>query len=330
MTINNTTNDAEQRSVLARAFERAREIPEFGVTCAFLTLVILFTALNPVFFTWKNLTGVFTIVSELGMETIGETFLIISGEFDLSVGSVYAFSGFVFARMAEFIPSPLSFVITLVIASGIGFLNSQITLRFGIPSFIATLGSMWFFRGIMIAVTGGATVTYKGDTIIPTLLSSPIGLVRPSHIWFIALAVAFSFLLTRTTYGNWVFATGGAREVARALGVPVTRVKTINFMLCSMTASIAGMVVLTRFNIANATFGLLTELEAIASTVIGGTYLFGGYGTILGCALGAILVGMIRIGLVMAGAPGYWYQTFVGAILVIAAIVNQKLRRAQV
>ena len=129
----------QQPGKLTELFKRARDLPEFGVVVGFTLLVVVFTALNPVFFTLKNLSGIFTIVSELGMETIGETFLIISGEFDLSVGSVYAFSGFVFARMAEFIPSPLSFVITLVIASGIGFLNSQITLRFGIPSFIATL-----------------------------------------------------------------------------------------------------------------------------------------------------------------------------------------------
>ena len=100
-------------------------------------------------------------------------------------------------------------------------------------------------------------------------------------------------------------------------------------MLCSMTASMAGIIVMTRFDMADASFGLLTELEAVASTVIGGTYLFGGYGTILGCLLGTCIVGMVRIGLVMAGAPGYWYQSFVGATLVIAAIVNQKLRRAQ-
>ena len=100
-------------------------------------------------------------------------------------------------------------------------------------------------------------------------------------------------------------------------------------MLCSMMASFTGIIVVARFNMCTQTFGLLSELEAVAATVIGGTYLFGGFGTILGCLLGTCIVGMIRVGLVMAGAPGYWYQTFVGGILVVAAIVNQKLRRAQ-
>ena len=110
-------------------------------------------------------------------------------------------------------------------------------------------------------------------------MSKQIGWFRPSHVWFIVMGISFAFLLTRTTYGNWSFATGGSRETARALGVPVNRVKRINFMLCSMTASMAGIIVMTRFDMADASFGLLTELEAVASTVIGGTYLFGGYGT---------------------------------------------------
>ena len=292
--------------------------------------IVIFSLLSPKFFTLKNLTGIFTIVSELGIMTIGIAFLMICGEFDLSVSSVYALSGFIFVTLANQIYSPLAFLITLVVAAVIGFLNGVITLRARIPSFITTLGMMMFLRGIMLGVTGGETVVYYGDSIMPTLLSRFIGYgFRPSHIWFLALTVLFSLILTRTRYGNWVFATGGRKEVARAMGVPVERVKIINFIISAVLAALSGCIVLARFKLANASLGLGMELEAIASAVIGGTFLMGGYGTIFGAFLGASLVGMIRTGLVMAGAPAYWYRAFVGAILIIAATINLKLRRLE-
>ena len=318
------------RQDLSLSLSRIRRWPEFGVILAFSTIFMTFSILAPRFLTLRNLTGVFTIVSELGIMTIGVAFLMIAGEFDLSVSSVYALSGFLFVTLANSFVSPLALIITLVAAAGIGFLNGTITLRARIPSFIATLGMMMFLRGIMLAVTGGRSVVYNGDLIVPTILTRFIGRgLRPSHIWFPALAVLFSLILIRTRYGNWVFATGGKKEVARAMGVNVSRVKVINFMISSVMAGLAGCIVINRFGVANASFGMGMELEAIASAVIGGTFLTGGYGTIIGAFFGAFLMGTIRTGLVMVGAPAYWYQAFVGAILIIAATINIKLRRLE-
>ncbi len=315
---------------LSLSLSRIRRWPEFGVILAFSTIFIVFSVLAPKFISLRNLTGVFTIVSELGIITIGVAFLMIAGEFDLSVSSVYALSGFLFVTLANSFNSLLALIITLVAAACIGFLNGTITLRAGIPSFITTLGTMMFLRGIMLAVTGGRSVVYNGDLIVPTMLTRFIGRgFRPSHIWFLALALFFSLILTRTRYGNWVFATGGKKEVARAMGVNVNRVKVVNFMISSVMAGLAGCIVINRFGVANASFGMGMELEAIASAVIGGTFLMGGYGTIIGAFFGAFLMGMMRTGLVMVGAPAYWYQAFVGAILVIAATINIKLRRLE-
>lgn len=307
---------------------RIRRWPEFGVILAFSTIFVVFSLLAPKFVSLRNLTGVFTIVSELGIITIGVAFLMIAGEFDLSVGSVYALCGFLFVTLANSFNSVLALIITLVVAACIGFLNGTITLRAGIPSFITTLGTMMFLRGLMLAVTGGRSVVYNGDLIVPTMLTRFIGRgFRPSHIWFLALALFFSFILTRTRYGNWVFATGGKKEVARAMGINVNRVKVVNFMISAVLAGLAGIIVINRFGVANASFGTGMELEAIASAVIGGTFLMGGYGTIIGAFFGAFLVGMMRTGLLMVGAPAYWYQAFVGAILITAATINIKLRR---
>lgn len=316
---------------------RVRKWPEFGALIGFLTLFVGFSIFSSNFFTFLNLTGVFTTVSELGIITIGVTFLMITGEFDLSVSSVFALSGFIFVRLADGTNSLVAAGIALAVAALIGYINATITLRARIPSFITTLGMMIFLRGILLGITGGETVIYDGDSIVPKITSRfielPFGLgdrFRPSHIWFIALTLLFSFVLLRTRYGNWVYATGGRKEVARAMGVNVDRVKTINFMLTSMLAGLAGIIVISRFRLANVSLGTGIELEAIAAAVIGGTLLFGGFGTIFGAYLGVSLVGMTRNGLILAGAPAFWFQTFVGLILVIAATINTRLRRLDV
>jgi simple sugar transport system permease protein len=312
------------------SFSQIRRWPEFGVILAFLVLLAIFSIFSSNFLTLRNITGILTIVSELGIVSIGVAFLMIAGEFDLSVSSVYAFSGFLFVTLANKYNSPLAFVITLAIAAFIGFCNGIITLRARIPSFIATLGMMLLLRGSLLAVTGGESVSYSSDAIMPTILTRFMGFgFRPSHIWFLALTLIFSIILTNTRYGNWVFATGGNREVARAMGVNTNKVKVTNFMLSALMASLSGCIVISRFNLANASFGTGMELEAIASAVIGGTFLTGGYGTIIGVFFGALLMGMMRTGLVMIGAPAYWYQAFVGVILIIAATINLKLRHLE-
>jgi simple sugar transport system permease protein len=246
------------------------------------------------------------------------------------VSSVYALSGFLFVTLANKFNSPLAFIITLAVAAFIGFCNGTITLKAHIPSFVATLGTQLIVRGTLLAVTGGESVSYKSDIIMPTLLTRFIGSgFRPSHIWFFFLTLLFSLVLTNTRYGNWVFATGGNKAVARAMGVNVNKVKVTNFILSALMASLSGCIVISRFNLANASFGTGMELEAIASAVIGGTFLTGGYGTIIGVFFGALLMGMMRTGLIMIGAPAYWYQAFVGAILIIAATINLKLRHLE-
>ena len=312
------------------SFSQIRRWPEFGVMLAFMVLLTIFSIFSSNFLSLRNITGILTIVSELGIMAIGVAFLMIAGEFDLSVSSVYAFSGFLFVILANKYNSPLAFVITLAIAAFIGFCNGIITLRARIPSFIATLGMQLLVRGSLLAVTGGESVSYSSDAIMPTILTRFMGFgFRPSHIWFIALTLIFSIILTNTRYGNLVFATGGNREVARAMGVNTNKVKVINFMLSALMASLSGCIVISRFNLANASFGTGIELEAIASAVIGGTFLTGGYGTIIGVFFGALLMGMMRTGLVMIGAPAYWYQAFVGVILIIAATINLKLRHLE-
>ena len=224
----------------------------------------------------------------------------------------------------------MAFLAALGLAACVGLANALITIKGRIPSFITTLGMMWFIRGVILAVTGGFPVVLSHYPFGLNLLAAPIyGDFRISGLWFVVLAAVFQYMLMWTAYGNWVQAVGGAPGTARALGISVSKVKTVNFILSSIMAALSGLIALARFNIVEPVAGQGLELEAIASAVIGGCALTGGVGTIVGAALGAFLVGEIRVGLILAGAPAYWYIGFIGILLIVAGVINLRLVRRE-
>jgi len=310
-------------------------IKEFGAIIGFSAVFVAFAIINPrAFLSGQNLGGMLTMAAQLGIMAIGISFLMISGEFDLSVGSVYALSPMFMALMVNGGLHPIpAFCIALAIAAFIGACNGVITLQMGIPSFITTLGMMMLVRGVILAVTGGFPVLYKGHAFeLISALNLRFGDTnfRASTVWFLVLVIIFAVVLTRTRYGNWVLATGGNRQTAQALGINWWRTKFTNFILCSLLAGFSGMVNMGRFLTVEADLGEGMELEAIAAAVIGGNLLTGGYGSIIGTLIGAGLIGMMRSGLVLAGAPVYWYRAFIGGILVAAVIINVRVQKAVV
>jgi len=315
--------------MLHKLFLQVQKRPEFAVLAAVIIVFTGFALTGRNFVTLESLGGILTVAAELGIIAAGETFVIISGEFDLSVGSVLGVSGMVFAIAAKGgLPHFLALLLALGAAAVVGYINGQIVLKTGISSFIATLGTMWLWRGVILAVTGGFPVRYWGDSTLLIALNGRLAtFFRFSAVWFFLVVGVLAFVLTKTRYGNWVFATGGSKETARVMGVPVNRVKLYNFVLCSVLAGLAGCIQFARFHNIDPSRGLGYELQAIAATAVGGTLLTGGYGSIIGTMLGALLIGMIRSGLVMAGAPSYWYQGFVGLILIVAVVINTRLRR---
>jgi simple sugar transport system permease protein len=306
-----------------------RHHPEFGALVGLVIVFIGFSLTATRFLTVDSFAGIVTIASELGIVAAGVTFLMIAGEFDLSVGSVFGFSSMLFAvSAASGIPLFISLLIALLAAAGIGFLNGYITVHFQIPSFITTLGSQMLWRGVLLAITGGFSVRYKeASTVLEVLNSNLWGEFRTSAIWFFAIILLLNFILLRTQYGNATYATGGNKDAARILGISVNKVKIINFIICSVLAGLAGCIQFARFGSVDPVRGQGMELEAIAAVVVGGTLMTGGYGNLVGTLLGVLLIGMLRSGLIMAGAPAYWYQAFVGLILIIAVILNTNIKR---
>ncbi|MBW2059900.1 MAG: ABC transporter permease, partial [Deltaproteobacteria bacterium] len=292
---------------------RAFQYTEFGAIIGFVVVFLVFSLISRQFLTARTFAAILTVTAELGILTVGIAFLMISGEFDLSVGSVLAVAAMTLALLLNQGIYPLvAFLICLVLGCLMGLVNGVITLRADIPSFITTLGMMMVWRGVLLAVSGGFVIRFEGHSaFVDALAQRFAGGFRTSALWLAGIVVVFEIVLSGTRYGNWVYATGGSKGVARAMGVNTGRVKLVNFALSGLLAAVAGCITFGRFKLVDPTLGMGIELEAIAAAVIGGALLTGGYGSIFGAFLGAFLVGMVRTGLILAGAPAYWYRAFI-------------------
>lgn len=289
-----------------------------------LTVFIIFTILNPAFIRLSNIAGIFSVASELGVTTLGVALLLISGEFNLAVSSFYILTPLIMTLMANSGIDPFTaLMVSLVITAMIGMTIGITVVISKLHSFILSLGFMMFLRGLALYITGGFPQDYMADRYLLYILNGRVaGDLRTSTLWFLALTVIFAIIIHRTKYGNWSYATGGNPLVAHEVGVPVKRVKIINFMTSSLVAGFAGCFSLSRVRVIDPSLGYGLELETLAAAVIGGCSLSGGYGSIFGAFLGAVTLSMFRQGLVLSGAPPYWYQAFIGPLLVGAASLN--------
>lgn len=317
---------------LARLFVA---MPEFAPLVLLVAMLIVFTSINPAFMSLTNISNALTFTVELGLIALAMTLLMTSGEFDLSVGSVFGFAPVVMWTLfnAEAMPLFPAFLVALIVALGIGFVSGLFVTRLGIPSFLVTLGMLLVVRGSALWLTSGfpQRTWNAGEQWLAEVLVGDfyIGGLRiyMSLIWFILIAVAFHIALTRTRFGNWIQATGGNPGAARNRGVPIRLVKLSLFMLSSVMAALAGIISSIRVSAANPNSGMGYELEVIAMVVIGGTVLTGGRGTIIGTVLGVLILRLMRNGIVLIGVPGLAYNIFIGAIILGMMALHSALER---
>jgi ribose/xylose/arabinose/galactoside ABC-type transport system permease subunit len=264
----------------------------------------------------------------LGTIAIGVGILMIAGEFDLSVGAVFILTSYLMA-LAYGHGWPLSVAVTVavVVAVMCGLANGLITVRLQIPSFITTLGSMLFLRGIIRFVSDSRPVMFQPDSFTVNVLTGSLGFIQVQFLWLVLLAVFAYLLLMRHKLGNHIFMVGGNRKAAIAVGVNADRVKVICFVISALCASAAGIVSAVRVSSVTPSGGIGMELQAIAACVVGGLSLYGGRGTVLGIFLGASLLNIIEDVLLLIRAPGYYLDMFVGAIIVIAVVMNRWVER---
>ena len=307
------------------------EKPELAGVALLILLAALFDARSDgAFLSADNLRGILGLLPEVGLVSIGVTILMICGEFDLSVGSTFALTPMATSLLIiAGVPAFISVVLGLLIAAAIGFVNGFITLTFAIPSFITTLGMLFIVRSLTIVISGGFPPLLPDElnTSIFTQYVGPGGLFRASFVWFLAIALAASAMMSRSNLGNWIKATGGHLDAAGAMGVPARRVKLFCFILCSMTAGFGGIIQVFRLHSPLPSIGDGLELQAVAAAVIGGTALTGGVGTVLGAIVGALLIRVIDNGLVMSQVDANWFKFAIGSLTIFAVVSNAWLRR---
>lgn len=306
------------------------EKPELAGLVLLVVLVLVFQVKSDgIFLGEQNLRGILGLLPEMGLIAIGVTLLMIAGEFDLSVGSVFALMPMTMAvTMANGLPFLPAVGLGFAVCLLIGFINGYVTLTFNIPSFITTLGMLFMARSLTVVISGGFPPLLSED--VPSwLFTSYVGpgqLFRMSFIWFVVIGLLAAFLLERTNFGNWIKAVGGFRDAAAATGVPVRTVKMASFMLCSLLAGFAGMIQVLRLGSPLPSIGEGAELQAVAAAVIGGTALTGGIGTIFGGVLGALLIRVIDNGLVLTQVDANWFKFAIGFLTIVAVVANAWLR----
>ncbi len=307
------------------------EKPELAGLMLLILLGLLFQVRsNGVFLSPENLRGVLGLLPEVGLVAIGVTILMICGEFDLSVGSVFALMPMAVAIMLNAdVPFLAAVLVGLAICACVGLINGAVTLYFAIPSFITTLGMLFIARSLTVVISGGFPPLLPAD--VPTWAFTdyvgPGRLIRVSLLWFLAVAVLAAALLSLTNLGNWIKASGGFLEAAGSMGIPVNRVKIFCFVLCSMLAGFAGLIQVLRLGSPLPSIGEGMELQAVAAAVIGGTALTGGVGTVLGAIVGALLIRVIDNGLVLTQVDANWFKFAIGALTILAVVANSWLRR---
>jgi len=276
----------------------------------------------------QNLGIMMRSVSVLGCLALGAGILMIAGEFDLSIGSVYTLTAVIMAMLVgngidAFIAAPVG----LLVGAGIGLINGALTLRFNLPSFIVTLGGLLFWRGAVLLINGAVQVRFDPNPVFNAMFGGTIFGINAAFIWFIGLCIFFHLLLHRHKFGNHVFATGGNRSAATAIGVNTAKIKLIAFAIAGVMAAFAGILATTRVGSVQPGQGTGLELQAIAACVIGGLSLRGGRGSILGVFLGVMLIFTITNVLLLLRAPGFYLDMFIATLIVAASIFNHGLDR---
>ncbi|WP_309083892.1 ABC transporter permease [Chelativorans sp.] len=359
--------EGDERVKRVAGVRRAMVRPELGAICGAIAVFVyfFFAAGNTGMFSLEGVMNWGTVSAQFAIIAVGACLLMIAGEFDLSVGSMIGFAGIMIALLSVHYSFPmwLAILSAFAIAVAIGALNGYVVVKTKLPSFIVTLASLFILRGLTIylsiattrqTIIGGVREVGEGDWLAPVfggkilkglfawlaeagIIATYTGGTRAGQpvvdgipmlmVWALLLIIFGHILLTRTQFGNWIFASGGDAQAARNVGVPVNRVKILMFMFTAFCATVFAACQVMEFGSAAADRGLLKEFEAIIAVVIGGALLTGGYGSVIGAALGALVFGVVQQGLFFAGVESSLFRVFLGIILLLAVVLNTYIRR---
>jgi simple sugar transport system permease protein len=313
--------------------------PELGACFATILVFIVFVVIagKQGFLSAQGTINYLEVAAQLGILASAVALLMIAGEFDLSVGSMIGAAGMLMAVLTIQFGWPLwlAIIAAILFALVVGYINGYLVVKTRLPSFIITLASLYVLRGLTVGVTllltkftrvSGLRARTENDWLAGLLTGHPAG-IPISIWWWVVLTFALGWVLFRTPYGNWIFAAGGDANAARNVGVPVAQVKISLFMLTAASAALLAALQVLNTGSADVLRGEQKELEAVAAAVIGGNLLTGGYGSVLGAAVGALILGMVQQGIFYTGISTDWFKAVLGAMLLGAVFINNYLRQ---
>ena len=320
-------------------FSPAKLLLEGRAFVALILIIVVFSLLSPNYLTVENLLIMASHVAIYAMLGLGMLMVILNGGIDLSVGSTLGFSAVIAGFLLQGVPInflgftlvpsvPVVVLLSCGVGAAVGFVNGILVARFKVAPFVATLGMLYVVRGLALLMTNGLTINdLAGDEGLGNtgfdwlgfnrILGIPIGVIIMGIV-----ALILGFVLGRTKFGRWLYASGGNERAAELSGVPVRKVKVWVYVISGVCASIAGLILASTLTSASPTAGNTYELTAIATVVIGGAALTGGRGNVRGTLLGAFVIGFLGDGLVIVGVSAYWQMVLIGAVIVLAVLLN--------
>jgi ribose transport system permease protein len=321
---------AEDQRGFARFTRRLAETPELGVVAACIAVFLGVYADKHTFANGSNLQEMGRNLAEYGTLAIGESFVILTGGIDLSVGALAALSAVFSAWLVEDhgVPLPLAILITLALCGAVGFMHGWFITRLGVPAFVITLVTYTAARGVAQAITQSVPVTITNSTFQEISRTQIVGVPLPTFI-FVVVAIVAWFVLERVYVGRQIYAVGGNKEAARLAGINTSRRIVTTYVVSASLAGVVGIIIASRLGLGDPSVAQGYELQAIAAAVIGGVSLYGGQGRIVGIVAGAILLVLISDGLIVLNVSPYYQQIVLGAVLGLA-ITADRLRARRI
>jgi ribose transport system permease protein len=296
---------------------------QYGIVLALLIMCVALSFLSPIFLRPQNLLNVMLQASINMIIAVGMTLVITQGGIDLSVGSIVALAGMIAADLlVKGYGVPVALIAGLLVGGLCGLFNGALITYLNLPPFIVTLGTLSAFRGMALIYNSGRPI-FGLTPDFNELLASSVGPVPRPVIIALLVAVLFAFVLRYTRLGEYTIAIGGSEEAARLSGVSVRRYKIAVYVINGLLAGLAALVLVARLSAMDPTAGALFELDAIAATVIGGTSLSGGQGSVFGTVIGALLMSVLRNGMNLLNVQAYYQQLIIGAVIILAVIVDR-------
>lgn len=295
-----------------------------GITLVLAFLLILFSLISDAFFTSSNLMRIMLNVSAIGVMALGQCLVIVIGGIDLGVASVFALSGvtagMLISRAGMGVPEAVA--IALAVGGLVGAVNGFLVLKTGLTPFIATFGMLSVVRGLAYALSGGYTISVFKRSFTAIGMYNVWGAVPVPVVIFIVLTVAFQFLMKKTSYGVRLYATGGNPVAAAYSGIRTGWVKFSAYVVCGVLAGAAGIMSAAKLGMAASTAGIGYEMDVITAVILGGVSFKGGVGSAVGVALGAMVMGVIRNGLLIMNVSAYYQTLIIGAVILFVVSLD--------